>query len=109
MTDQRRLEPEAALAIGSFIVFAAALGAVVWRIVPAENEKYVMLMLGALIGLVKDTFARYFSSTKGAQDQRKDAAEVAKALAEKVAPITTEALPVTVINTPDQPVPTEAQ
>lgn len=79
------LEPEAVLAIGSFLVFAVALAAVIWHIVPAENEKYVMLMLGALIGLVKDTFARYFSSTKGAQEQRRDAAKVAETLATSTA------------------------
>ena len=78
---RERPEPEAALAIGSFAAFAAALGAVMFMAIPDQNEKYVMLMLGALIGLVKDTFARYFSSTKGAQEQRRETAEVAKTLA----------------------------
>ena len=78
---RERPEPEAALAIGSFAAFAAALGAVMFMAIPDQNEKYVMLMLGALIGLVKDTFARYFSSTKGSQEQRRETAEVAKTLA----------------------------
>lgn len=85
LRDWSPIEPEAVLAVGSFFVFALALGTVVWRIVPPENEKYVMLMLGALIGLVKDTFARYFSSTKGAQEQRRDAAKVAETLAANTA------------------------
>lgn len=78
---RERPEPEAALAIGSFACFALALCAVIWAKIPGENEKYVMLMLGALIGLVKDTFARYFSSTKGAQEQRRETAKVAETLA----------------------------
>jgi hypothetical protein len=49
--------------------------------VPAENEKYAMLMLGALIGIVKDTFGRYFQATKGAQEARQDQADVVKTLA----------------------------
>lgn len=81
-----RPEPEAALAIGSFVAFAGALGAVIFLKIPDENEKYVMLMLGALIGLVKDTFARYFSATKGAQEQRRETAKVAETLAAAVNP-----------------------
>jgi len=88
MTDtserRERPEPEAALAIGSFAAFALALAAVVFLEIPDKNEKYVMLMLGALIGLVKDTFARYFSSTKGAQEQRRETAKVAETLAASV-------------------------
>lgn len=76
-----RPEPEAILAIGSFVCFAAALGAVIFFQIEDKNEKYVMLMLGALIGLVKDTFARYFSATKGAQEQRRETAKVAETLA----------------------------
>lgn len=78
---RERPEPEAALAIGSFAAFALALGAVMFFKIADENEKYVMLMLGALIGMVKDTFARYFSSTKGAQEQRRETARVAETLA----------------------------
>ena len=78
-------EPEAVLAVGSFVVFAAALVIVIFKLVPAENEKYVMLMLGALIGMVKDTFARYFSSTKGAQDQRRELIDLANTVAGKEA------------------------
>lgn len=70
--DIRWPETEAVLATGSILLFGFSLYVVVFHSIPAENEKYVMLMLGALIGLVKDTFARYFSSTKGAAEQRKD-------------------------------------
>lgn len=65
-------ETEAILATGSLLMFAGAMIAVFFHAVPGDNEKYVMLLLGALIGIVKDTFARYFSSTKGAAEQRKD-------------------------------------
>jgi hypothetical protein len=74
-------EVEAILAIGSLALFAYVTWAVIWNTVPAENEKYAMLMLGALIGVVKDTFGRYFQATKGAQEQRKDAAKVAETAA----------------------------
>lgn len=74
-------ETESILATGSLILFAAVTGAVLYHHIPAENEKYAMLMLGALIGIVKDTFGRYFQATKGAQEQRKETAEVARTLA----------------------------
>jgi hypothetical protein len=80
-----RPEPEALLAVGSFILFAIVAVVVLFHTVPADNEKYAMLMLGALIGVVKDTFGRYFQATKGAQEQRKEAAQVARTLAESVA------------------------
>jgi hypothetical protein len=70
--DIRWPETEAVLATGSIALFGFSLWAVIYNQIPEANEKYVMLMLGALIGIVKDTFARYFSSTKGAADQRKD-------------------------------------
>jgi hypothetical protein len=70
-------ETEAVLAVGSLAIFGWALWAVLFNIIPGENEKYVMLLLGALIGVVKDTFGRYFQSTKGAQQQREDFAALA--------------------------------
>jgi hypothetical protein len=87
MTGDRRpiFDVEAVLAIGSLMLFGGALGVILFALVPEKNEKYVMLMLGALIGVVKDTFGRYFQATKGAQEQRQDAAEVAKTLAETAA------------------------
>lgn len=85
------LEVEAILAVGSLIVFSAALWSVIAQVVPAANEKYVMLMLGALIGVVKDTFGRYFQATKGAQDARKDAAVLAQTVAEGAAAAITPA------------------
>lgn len=86
MTDrQSTFDVEAVLAIGSLLLFAGALGAVIFHTLPAENEKYAMLMLGALIGVVKDTFGRYFQATKGSAEQRKDAAQVAQTLAATVA------------------------
>ncbi len=84
-------EVEAILAVGSLILFSGALGFVLFDIIPAENEKYAMLMLGALIGIVKDTFGRYFQATKGAQEQRKEAAEVARTLADTAAVVATSA------------------
>lgn len=78
-------EPEAFLATGSLILFSAIALVVLFFTVPAANEKYAMLMLGALIGIVKDTFGRYFQATKGAQEQRQEAAAVANKLAETVA------------------------
>lgn len=80
-------EVEAILAIGSLVLFSYAMWYVVNNIVPKENEKYAMLMLGALIGVVKDTFGRYFTSTKGAQEQRKEAAQVAATLATTAATV----------------------
>lgn len=77
-------EPEAILATGSFILFALVFGVLLFAVVPETNKEYIFLMLGALIGIVKDTFGRYFQATKGAQEQRKEAADVARQLAEKV-------------------------
>lgn len=71
-------ETEAVLAVGSFGLFAGALYCVTMHKIPPDNEKYVMLMLGALIGVVKDTFARYFSSTKGGAEQRRELLEMVK-------------------------------
>lgn len=73
------VDTEAVLAVGSLIAFAAALGVVLFTLVPAPNEKYVMLLLGALIGVVKDTFGRYFQATKGAQVQSAAMTELALA------------------------------
>lgn len=80
-----RPEPEALLALGSFVLFAVVAVVVLFHTVPADNEKYAMLMLGALIGVVKDTFGRYFTATKAGQEQRREAAQVARKLAETVA------------------------
>lgn len=77
-------EPEAVLAVGSFLLFGLIAVIVLFWKVPADNEKYAMLMLGALIGIVKDTFGRYFQATKTAQQQRADAAQVTQTLADKV-------------------------
>lgn len=82
-------DTESFLAAGSLLLFAIVTISVLFNIVPAENEKYAMLMLGALIGINKDTFGRYFQATKGAQEQRKEAAEVAKTLAETAATVAT--------------------
>jgi hypothetical protein len=82
-------EVEAILAIGSLALFAYVSYVVLWQTIPPENEKYAMLMLGALIGVVKDTFGRYFQATKGAQEQRKDAAKVAEKAAETAATLAT--------------------
>lgn len=80
MTERRPiLDVEAVLAIGSLVLFAAALGVVILHVLPPQNEKYAMLMLGALIGVVKDTFGRYFQATKGNQDLRKDFTDLAQA------------------------------
>lgn len=76
---KRVVDIEGALAVGSLVIFAAALGVVLFYLVPEKNEKYVMLLLGALIGVVKDTFGRYFQATKGAQEQRQEFATLATA------------------------------
>ena len=81
MAEKKIVEVEGVLAIGSLLLFAVIALVVIFHTVPGDNEKYAMLMLGALIGIVKDTFGRYFQATKGAQEQRKDAAEVTRALA----------------------------
>lgn len=93
MTDDRNPPPswgrppevEAILAVGSLILFAGVTWVVLFNTIPPQNEKYAMLMLGALIGVVKDTFGRYFQATKGAQDQRKEAAQLASRAAEVAA------------------------
>jgi len=96
-----RPEPEAVLAVGSFLLFAGIAVLVLLKIVPAENEKYAMLMLGALIGIVKDTFGRYFQATKGAQEQRREAADVARTLAETASVVATAAA--TTVAPPTEP------
>jgi hypothetical protein len=75
------MEIEAFLAAASLALFAATTFVVLFSLVPAENEKYAMLLLGALIGIVKDTFARYFNVTKGASIQRDTIADMAKVVA----------------------------
>lgn len=81
-------ETEAILAVGSLLLFAYICFVVLGSQVPAANEKYAMLMLGALIGIVKDTFGRYFQATKGAQEQRQETAAVTATLAAAVSPPT---------------------
>lgn len=104
------LDIESVLAVGSLIVFGAALASVLFYIVPAANEKYVMLMLGALIGVVKDTFGRYFQATKGAQEQRKEFADLALTAATSTVPAaSTSPAPVVVTNDPTNPVPTTTE
>lgn len=85
------IDVEGILAIGSLLLFSAALGVVLFDVVPERNEKYAMLMLGALIGVVKDTFGRYFQATKGSQEQRKEAAQVTQKLADTAATVATTA------------------
>lgn len=82
-------ETESVLAVGALFLFSAISFVVLFHMIPVENEKYAMLMLGALIGVVKDTFGRYFQATKGAQEQRKEAADVARTLAATTATIAT--------------------
>lgn len=85
MVERRFPETESFLAAGSLLLFSTVTLFVMFNVVPAENEKYAMLMLGALIGIVKDTFGRYFQATKGAQEQRREAADVARTLADTAA------------------------
>lgn len=75
-------DTEAVLAITSLWMFGATIWVVLFHLVPGENEKYAMLLLGALIGVVKDTFARYFNVTKGAVEQRETIANLARATAD---------------------------
>lgn len=82
-------EVEAILAVGSLALFSYVCWVVLFNQIPEENEKYAMLMLGALIGVVKDTFGRYFQATKGAAEQRKEAAGVAAKAAETAAILAT--------------------
>jgi len=82
---RRGIDIEGFLAGASLVIFALALGHVMYFKVPADNEKYAMLLLGALIGVVKDCFARYFSSTKGGQEQREALGAMAKASADTAA------------------------
>lgn len=79
------IEIEAFLAAASLLLFGAVTGTVLFHIVPAPNEKYAMLLLGALIGVVKDCFARYFNTTKGASEQRETIANMARATADTAA------------------------
>lgn len=76
-----RVEIEAVLAVVSLLLFGGVTWAVLFHLVPADNEKYAMLLLGALIGIVKDCFARYFNVTKGATEQRETIANMAKVAA----------------------------
>jgi hypothetical protein len=105
MTDNPWLKPpeiEAVLAVGALTLFGGVTASVMFNVVPPANEKYAMLMLGALIGVVKDTFGRYFQATKGSAEQRKDAADVAKTLAETAA--VTAAAAVSQAATPAPPI-----
>jgi hypothetical protein len=82
---RRTIEIEALLAASSLALFAATTFIVLFKLVPAANEKYAMLLLGALIGIVKDTFARYFNVTKGAAEQRETIANLSRAQADTAA------------------------
>lgn len=75
-------EIEAVLAVGSLAAFVGATAAVLFLVVPAPNEKYAMLLLGALIGVVKDTFGRYFTVTKGGTEMRATVDKLASAAAD---------------------------
>jgi hypothetical protein len=76
------IEIEALLAAGSLAIFGGVTGVVLFHVIPAPNEKYAMLLLGGLIGVVKDCFARYFNATKGAAEQRQTIADMARANAD---------------------------
>lgn len=81
-TSRKPQEIEALLAAGSLAIFGLVTAAILFHVVPAPNEKYAMLLLGALIGVVKDCFARYFSVTKAASLQRDTIADMARASAD---------------------------
>ena len=78
-------EVESLLVMGSLGLFGYVTYVVLWETIPPENEKYAMMMLVALIGVVKDTFGRFFQATKGSQEQRKDAAKLADKAADTAA------------------------
>lgn len=89
-------EVEAVLAVGAFLLFATVTMILLFRVVPSDNKDFAYAVLIALTGLVKDTFGRYFQATKGAQDQRREAADVAKTLAETAAATVAAANPLVV-------------
>lgn len=82
-------EVEAILAVGSLLLFGLVFWAVIYVEFPPGNKEYAFLMLGALIGVVKDTFGRYFQATKGAAEQRRESAKVAERAAETAAVLAT--------------------
>lgn len=88
---KREIEIEAILAIMLLALFSFVIGVLLFRIVPTENKDFTYAVLIALTGLVKDAMGRYFQATKGAQEQRKEAAQVARTLAETAATVATSA------------------
>ena len=94
MSDRRKpwvsipaVEVEAILAVGITLLFGYVVIRVLGPSIPAENRDIAMMILGALIVLTKDTFGRYFSATKGAQEQRRETAAVAATLAATAATV----------------------
>lgn len=91
--------PESVLAIMAFALFGGIIFYLLkWKI-EAENKELLIFMLGVLVGLLKDTWARYYSATKGAQEQRKETAAVTQTLANTAAAVAAQAVPASTITT----------
>jgi hypothetical protein len=55
----------AILAIAYTLIFAAVLGALMYGNVPKDNEKYVLLLLGSLVGFVGAGVQFFLGSSLG--------------------------------------------
>ena len=76
----------AILALAYTVIFAAVLGALMYGNVPTNNEKYVLLLLGSLVGFVGAGVQFFLGSSLGSM--KKD-----DALSNLTAPITPPVIP----------------
>lgn len=93
----------AGLALVLVLSFQLALAALFRFQVPQSNRDMVIYMLGQLSGMVTTALAFYFATSKSSQDKNAVIAAVAAHDPGPDAP----PRPVEVVNTPDNPVPTE--
>lgn len=62
-------ETPAMLATAITIIFAGLLAVLVWHPIPPENRDAFMMGFGAVVILMKDTYARYLNSSQSTQDR----------------------------------------
>ena len=59
----------AAIGIIVVLAFLAVVGGLFFHLVPAENQRYIDVALGALIVLAKEVVQWYFGSSQGSEEK----------------------------------------
>lgn len=97
------------LAIIAAALAGFALGSLLFKTVPSANKDALLIALGFVLALSKDSYAFYFGASKGGVDLAERNAGIVEASATASNVLAAAPLPVEVVNTPDSAVPVEAQ